>query len=91
MWFLNDSSITGAIYNLSLILSELRWLWRCSGKLLKCYKVLCDTSRHVASLMIRYVGPVVVGNVGDNTVSIYRVHASETQQLSWPSNATVKR
>jgi len=29
-----------------------------------------------------YTGPVVVGNVGDNSVSIYRLHASETQQLA---------
>ena len=30
-----------------------------------------------------YIGPVVVGNVGDNSASSYRVHASETQQLSY--------
>jgi len=28
------------------------------------------------------IGAVVVGNVGDNSVSSYRLHASETQQLS---------
>ena len=35
-----------------------------------------------------YVGPVVVGNVGGNSVSNYRLHASKTQQLSyvrWPT------
>jgi len=26
--------------------------------------------------------PVVVGNVGDNSVSSHRLHASETQQLA---------
>jgi len=29
-----------------------------------------------------YIRPVVVGNVGDNSVSSYRLHASETQQLT---------
>jgi len=29
-----------------------------------------------------YIGPVVVGNVGDNSVSSYRLHVSETQQLA---------
>jgi len=29
-----------------------------------------------------YTGPVVVGNVGDNSVSRYRLNASETQQLA---------
>ena len=29
-----------------------------------------------------HVGPVVVGNVGDKSASSYRLHASETQQLS---------
>ena len=29
-----------------------------------------------------YTGPVVVGNVGDNSLSSYLVHASETQQLA---------
>jgi len=29
------------------------------------------------------LGPVVVGNVGDNSDSSYRLHASETQQLSY--------
>jgi len=28
------------------------------------------------------IGPVVVGNVGDNSVSSYRQHAPETQQLA---------
>jgi len=28
------------------------------------------------------IGAVVVGNVGDNSVSSYRLHASETHQLS---------
>jgi len=27
-------------------------------------------------------GPIVVGNVGDNSISSYRQHASETQQLA---------
>jgi len=42
------------------------------------------TSRHVASMAWRwwYIGPVAVGNVGDNSLSCYRLHASETQQLS---------
>jgi len=29
-----------------------------------------------------YIGPVVVGNVGDNSVSSYRLHASESRQLA---------
>jgi len=35
-----------------------------------------------------YSGPVVVGNVGDNSVSSYRLYASETQQLSYVADAT---
>ena len=31
-----------------------------------------------------------MGNVGDNTVSSYRLHASETQQLADPSVRTVE-
>jgi len=42
-------------------------------------ELLGDTSRHATSLT-RYV-PVVVGNVGDNSASRYRLHAPETQQL----------
>ena len=29
-----------------------------------------------------------MGNVGDNSVSIYHLHSSETQQLSYVANAT---
>ena len=29
-----------------------------------------------------YIGPVVMGNVGDNSVDSYHLHASETQQLA---------
>jgi len=32
-------------------------------------------------------GPVVMGNVGDNSVSSCRLHAVETQQLSYVSMA----
>ena len=35
-----------------------------------------------------YIGPVIMGNVGDNSVSSYRLHASETQQLSYLADAT---
>ena len=42
------------------------------------------TSRHVVRTLPAwswwYIGPVVVGNVGDNSVSGYRLHASETEQ-----------
>ena len=43
---------------------------------------------YVASLcagltLMMYIGPVVVGNVSDNSISSYRLHASETQQLSY--------
>ena len=40
-------------------------------------------SRHVASLPsgLTLIGPVVVGNVGNNSVSSYRLHAYETQQM----------
>ena len=33
-----------------------------------------------------YIGPVVVGNVGDNSVSSYRLHARDECRLSagWP-------
>jgi len=37
--------------------------------------------------MIAYTGPVVVGNAGDNSVSSYRLHASETQQLPYDPTA----
>jgi len=52
------------------------------------YAKINSTSRHVASLrdgLTRkiYIGPVVVGDVGDNGVNSYRLHASETQQLSY--------
>ena len=33
----------------------------------------------------RLDGPVVVGNVGDNSVSSYQLHASETQQPATPT------
>jgi len=35
----------------------------------------------------RPIGPVVVGNLGVNIVSSYRLHAPETQQLSYVSMA----
>ena len=47
------------------------------------------TNRHVASLragstlIIYWAGQVVVGNVGDSSVSSYRLHAFETQHLSY--------
>jgi len=52
------------------------------------------TSRHVASLradltlMILYWACIVVGNVCDNSVDSYRLHASETQLLSYVADAT---
>jgi len=36
-----------------------------------------------------YIGPVVMSNVGDNSVSSCRLHASETQQLSYIPMADV--
>jgi len=38
-------------------------------------------------LWLAYIGPVVVGNIGDNSVSSYRLHVSETQQLSYVQTA----
>jgi len=49
--------------------------------------ILKRTRRYVASLRadltLMIYWPVVVGNVGDNSVSSYRPHASETEQLSF--------
>jgi len=41
-----------------------------------------NTSRCVPAWRWWCIGPVVVGNVGDNSVSSCRLHASETQQLA---------
>ena len=46
-------------------------------------KLQAGTERkNVTAQRWRYIGPVVEGNVGDNSVSSYRLRASETQQLS---------
>jgi len=34
-------------------------------------------------------GPVVVGNVGDNSVGSYRLRAPETQQLAVPHSSVI--
>ena len=37
--------------------------------------------------LLQYIWPVVVGNVGHYRANSYRLHASETQQLSYVSMA----
>jgi len=57
------------------------------------YHLSVSTSRHVASLLagLMLMRPVVVGNVGDNNVSSYRLHASKTEQLSYVPMADATR
>ena len=47
----------------------------------KYWKQAATSLRSVPARRWWYIGPVVVGNVDDNSVRSYRLHASETQQL----------